>query len=225
VSGQWRVMNPQLIELDEKLSSAHPAETSQLTTHQSSLNFAGFSQLFNTYILASAADKFLLIHQQAAHERIIYENLEAATKGKPIATQRSLFPATIELTPTDAVLLNDLLPDLLQLGYSIEPFGKNAFVIQGTPADIDTGNEKNALEKILEQYKHFSAELKLPKREMLLRTVAWQTAVKAGVSLSEKELEGLVNDLFRCSQPSSTPSGRPTYTEFRKEQLEKIFMR
>ncbi|HUC82256.1 MAG TPA: DNA mismatch repair endonuclease MutL [Flavisolibacter sp.] len=214
----------QLMELDEKMS-APVVEPTQLTTQLSPLSFHHFTQLFATYILAASADKFLLIHQQAAHERILYERLAAAMSGKAMTTQRSLFPATIELTPADAVLLTELLPDLQQLGYAIEPFGKTAFVIQGTPADIDTGNEKAALEGLLEQYKHFNAELKLHKREMLLRTLAWQSAVKVGVSLSEKEMESLATDLFLCQQPNASPSGRPTYVEFKREQLEKMFMR
>lgn len=230
VNSEWSVetkepstfvsLTKQLVELDEKLSASQ--ETSPLITHHS-LFITHYLQLFNTYILAVTQDKFFLIHQQSAHERIIYEKLEAALKGKPVATQRSLFPATIELTPADAVILTELLPDMHQLGYNIEPFGKHAFVIQGTPADIDTGNEKSALEKLLEHYKHFSTELKLPKREMLLRTIAWQSAIKAGTSLTEKEMEGLVHDLFQCKLPNATPSGRPTYSEFRKEQLEKMF--
>ena len=214
------------MELDEKLSAAPVIEPTQLATHQAPVTqFSNFSQVFNAYVLASTGDKFLMIHQQAAHERILYEKFSAASEGKPIATQRSLFPATIELAPADAVLLSELLPHLLQLGYSVEPFGKNAFVIQGTPADIDTGNEKAALEKVLEQYKHFNSELKLSTREMLLRTIAWQGAVKTGTALSEKEIEGLVIDLFSCKQPNVSPSGKPTYLEFKREQLEKMFMR
>lgn len=181
------------------------------------------SQLFNTYIFLPTAQNFLLVHQQSAHERIVYERLLNALQGKPVATQRSLFPATIELTPSDAVIFNELLPDLHQMGYTIEPFGKNVFVIQGTPADMEAGNEKTILEKIIEQYKHFSSELKVSKREMLLRTVAWQQAVKAGVSLSEKEMQGLIQKLFQCRQPNISPSGKPTYLEFKKEQLEKLF--
>jgi DNA mismatch repair protein MutL len=218
-------LTKQLMELDERLS-APQIQPAQLTTHHSPLtSFSNFSQIFGTYVLACMSDKFFLVHQQAAHERILYEKLAAAMDGKPMATQRSLFPASIELAPADAVLLSELLPDLHQLGYVIEPFGKAAFVIQGTPADIETGNEKAALEKILEQYKHFSAELKLHKREMLLRTLSWQGAIKTGTSLSEKEMEGLVNDLFICRQPNASPSGRPTYVEFKKDQLEKMFMR
>ncbi|RYY59286.1 MAG: DNA mismatch repair protein MutL, partial [Chitinophagaceae bacterium] len=92
---------------------------------------ASVQQLFGTYILAAEEERFLLIHQQSAHERILYERAAAAMQGKAIATQRSLFPATIELAPPDAVLLTELLPDLQQVGYSIEPFGGPAFLIQG----------------------------------------------------------------------------------------------
>ncbi len=182
-------------------------------------------QLFNCFILLPSTQSFLLIQQQTAHERVIYERLTDALMGKPVATQRSLFPVTIELAASDAVILSELLPDLVRLGYTIEPFGKSAFVIQGTPADIVHGNERLALEKILEQYKHFSNELKLPKREMLLRTVAWQQSVKAGTILSEKEMIQLVSDLFQCRQPNLSPTGRPTYLEFQKEQFDKMFIR
>jgi DNA mismatch repair protein MutL len=182
------------------------------------------TQLFNTYIIVPAASSFLLVHQQSAHERVIYERLSAALDGKPVATQRSLFPSTIELTTADAVLLEDLLPDLQRLGYTIEPFGKTAFVIQGTPADIEMGNERSVLERILEQCKHFS-EIKLPRREMLLRSVAAQQSIKAGVALTDKEMQRLVDDLFKCAVSNTTPSGRPTYVEFKKEGLEKMFGR
>ncbi len=111
------------------------------------------------------------------------------------------------------------------MGYAIEPFGKAAFVIQGTPADISPGNERTILEKILEQYKHFNSELKLTSREMLLRSVAWQQAIKAGTLLSEREMQQLVADLFACATPNATPTGRPTYTEFKKEALDKQFGR
>ncbi|MGN6401175.1 MAG: DNA mismatch repair endonuclease MutL [Flavisolibacter sp.] len=211
------------LEFDEK-----PITTSSpLTIAHSPFSFhdAKLTQVFNTYVLAPSSQGFMLVHQQSAHERVIYERLVIALQGKPVATQRSLFPASVELTPADAVLLNELLPDLQQMGYSIEPFGKTAFVIQGTPADVETGNEKLALEKILEQYKHFNSDLKLSKREMLLRTVAAQQAIKAGVSLTEREMQKLMEDLFACQQPNTTPSGRPTYLEFKKEQLEKMFGR
>lgn len=204
-----------------------PVASQSFITHQAPFNVdeSKLVQLFNSYILLPKAGSFLLVQQQAAHERIIYERLVKALQGKRVATQSSLFPATIELTPADVVMLNELLPDLHQMGYIIEPFGKAAFVIQGTPADVDAGNEKATLEKILEQYKHFSTELKLSKRELLLRTVSWQQAVKSGTILNEKEMHRLITDLFMCQQPNASPTGRPVYIEFTKEQMDKMFFR
>jgi DNA mismatch repair protein MutL len=213
-----------LLEREEEPTPYSPMETpealqpSALFIHETKL-----TQLFNSYILLPAAQYFLLIHQQAAHERIIYERLQKALDGKAVATQQSLFPTTLELAPSDVVLLLELLPDLQQFGYAIEPFGKNAFVIQGTPADVLAGNEKYVLEKLLEQYKHFTSELKFSKREILLRSLAWQQSVKAGTQLGEREMQTLVEELFTCEQPNATPSGKPTYMEFKKDNLEKMF--
>jgi DNA mismatch repair protein MutL len=187
--------------------------------------FSIHGQIHNTYIIAQNDAGFILIHQQNAHERVLYERFIKATEGKPIATQQSLFPSTMQLTAADSVILNELLPDLHALGYHLEPFGNNTFVIQGTPADILQGNEKTAIEKMLEQYKHFSTDLKYSKREKLLRSLAWQQAIKAGTSLTQKEMQGLVEDLFNCTSPNITATGKPTYSEFKKTELDKLFGR
>ena len=181
------------------------------------------TQLFQTYILVPSGQQFLLIHQQAAHERVLYEKLLQALHQQPMATQQSLFPVTFEATPADAVIIGELLPDLKQMGFSMEPFGNCTFVIQGTPADLETGNEKKVMEEILEQYKHFSTELRLSNREKLLRSVAWQQAVKPGKALTVPEMQGLVQDLFACTVPNAAPNGRPTYTMFTKEQIDRMF--
>ena len=184
-----------------------------------------FVQVHKTFIIAQNENGFIAIHQQNAHERILYERFVNAMKGKPLAIQRSLFPVTLELTPADSVLLNELLPDLYLLGYQVEPFGNNTFVIQGSPADVTDGNEKVALEKMLEQYKHFSMDVTFNKREKLLRSMAWQQSVKAGTYLSHDEVKNLVEDLFTCEICNTTPNGKPVFLEFKKEELEKMFGR
>ncbi|HSU27577.1 MAG TPA: DNA mismatch repair endonuclease MutL [Chitinophagaceae bacterium] len=182
-------------------------------------------QLLNTYIILTSANGFLLIHQQAAHERVLYEQLKAASEGKPVATQQSMFPVTLELVPADIAILEEIRDDLRQLGYQLEPFGKNTYVVQGTPADVVQGNEKNAVDKLLEQYKNFSNDLKFSKREKLLRAVARQQSIRSGQGLTEKEMKSLVEQLFACSQANSSPDGYPTYVEFSKDQIEKMFGR
>jgi DNA mismatch repair protein MutL len=207
----------------EGTGQASEVQPEALITHHSS--FIITAQLHNQFILAETENGFILINQQAAHERVLYEKLSGAVNGSTIASQRSIFPVTFELSPADSVLLEELTSDLHLLGYIVEPFGTDTFIIQGTPADVEQGNEKMVIEKLLEQYKHFSAELKFSKRERLIRSLARQQAIKPGQPLTEKEMAGLVNDLFQCVQSNSSPDGKPIYFEFRLEQLQKMFGR
>lgn len=225
-----------LDQLRKEESTGH----SPLTTHHSPLSahqptqarldlviseHAPLTQLHNVYIVVPTNRGFILVHQQLAHERILYERFVKAAADKAMPTQRSLFPTTLQLSAQDAVLMNELMGDLNLLGYLIEPFGNHAFVIQGTPADLEQGNEKMIIENLLEQYKHFSTELKFSKREKLIRSLAWQQAIKPGTSLTEKEMRTLTGDLFQCTQPNVTAGGNPTYIEFKRDYLEQLFKR
>jgi DNA mismatch repair protein MutL len=182
-------------------------------------------QLHNTYIIASTNHGFLLVHQQLAHERILYERYGMAAHGQQMATQQSLFPVTLELPAADAALLSELLTDLLSIGYQVEAFGNNSFVIQGIPADITPGNEKHSIELLIEQFKHFSSDVKFSRREKLVRCMARQQAIKAGQSLGQKEMLSLVEELFTCNTPNVTPTGSPTYLEFKEDYLDRMFGR
>jgi DNA mismatch repair protein MutL len=186
---------------------------------------APLQQLMATYIVTPTNRSFILVHQQAAHERILYEELKAAAAGHPISSQKSLFPVTLTLSAPDAIVLAELLADLNVLGYTIESFGKDSFIIQGTPADLLQGNEKGVIESLLEQYKNFTSEIRFSKREKLIRSLARQQAIKPGTPLTDKEMRTLIDLLFACAQHNVTPGGDPTYIEFKKDYVEKLFGR
>lgn len=188
-------------------------------------NSTKYFQLHNTYIIVTTTNGFLLVHQQLAHERVLYEQYSQAAHGAQAPTQKSLFPVTLELAQSDVVLLQELLPDLQTIGYQIEPFGQNSFVIQGTPADVKVGNEKHAIEMLIEQYKHFSTDVKFSRREKLVRCMAKQQAIKTEQPLDQQEMTSLVNALFECNTPNITPTGSPTYLEFKDDYLERMFGR
>jgi len=185
---------------------------------------AGF-QLHHTYIVLSSNNGFILVHQQLAHERVLFERYSAAANSQQVPTQKSLFPITLELTGSDAILLTELLADMQTIGYLIEPFGQNSFVIQGTPADVISGDEKHAVEMLIEQFKHFSNDIKFSRREKLIRCMARQQSIKSGQSLSQQEMTALVEALFACSIPNVSPNGNPTYLEFKEDYLTKMFGR
>lgn len=182
-------------------------------------------QLHQTYIIATTTDGFLLIHQQLAHERILYEKYSQAAHGRQMPTQKSLFPVLLNVGEADAALLSELLPDLSQIGYQIEKNESGEFVIQGIPADVLSGNEKNAIELLLEQFKHFSSEVQFSKREKLIRCMARQQAIKAGRTLAGKEMAQLIEELFTCGSPNVSPSGAATYISFSGDYLTRMFGR
>jgi DNA mismatch repair protein MutL len=183
---------------------------------------ASLLQLHHTFIVAPSHSGCIMIHQQLAHERILYEKFQKAS-AHPHATQKSLFPVVLELSVSDAILLEEMIEDLAIIGYEIEAFGQNSFIIQGIPADVNAGNEKNAIELLLEQFKHFSGEVKFSKREKLIRCMARQMAIKAGQALTQKEMHTLIEGLGECDIPNITASGAPTFVEFKEDYLNGLF--
>jgi DNA mismatch repair protein MutL len=182
-----------------------------------------YLQILRTYILVSHPGGLLLIHQQAAHERVLYERFAQAIKGKALPSQRCLFPSVLPLSPADSVLLDALLTDLAQLGYQIEPFGKDTFAIQGTPADLEPGLERRVIEQVLEQFKHSTGSLQITPREKLIRGLARQQAVKAGAPLSPAEMRQLATDLLSSPSSNVSPFGQPVYAVLDHESLAKLF--
>ena len=180
-----------------------------------------YMQIRLSYVLISSRNGLLLIDQHLAHQRILYEQLEKAAM-VPISIQKCLIPQTIELPPADALLLQDLLPDLLALGYELEPFGQHTFIIQGVPADVKSGNENSSIQKMLEAVKHTSNDVRLDKRERLVRTLAMQKAIPYGKKLAVSEMEKLMQDLFRCEQPQLSPIGKKVFAKLSSQDIEAL---
>ncbi|MFY0253102.1 DNA mismatch repair endonuclease MutL [Chitinophaga sp. 30R24] len=182
-------------------------------------------QVHQQYILSQIKSGFILIDQQAAHERILYERYQRALQETPMATQQSLFPQTLQLPPADAALISEMLADLQTLGYDLEPFGNNTFIVRGTPADIRNGNDQATIENLLEQFKHFSHELKVTKREQLIRSMARNNAIPAGKILAAREMQNIIDELFACSMPNIAPGGKFTFISFKLTDLARMFER
>ncbi|MFX1702854.1 DNA mismatch repair endonuclease MutL [Chitinophaga sp. CC14] len=182
-------------------------------------------QVHQQYILSQIKSGFILIDQQAAHERILYERYQRALQEAPMATQQSLFPQTLQLPPADAALVSEMLGDLQTLGYDLEPFGNNTFIVRGTPADIQNGNDHATIQNLLEQFKNFSHELKVNNREQLIRSMARNNAIPAGKILAAREMQNIIDELFACSMPNVAPGGKFTFISFKLTDLARMFER
>ncbi len=180
-------------------------------------------QIHATYIVSHIKSGFLLIDQQAAHERILYEKYLEILNEQSASTQQQLFPKTVALSPNDAVLLKNLLPEINKLGFDIQEFGLNTFVVNGIPSELAGRKEESGLvESVLERYKA-NADLKLDMRENIARSMARSAATKRGKILSPEEMQVLIDQLFACSLPFKSPSGRSCFITMELENLEKRF--
>ncbi len=180
-------------------------------------------QIHASYIISHIKSGYILIDQQAAHERVLYERYLNALERKQAFTQKELFPKTIHLPPADAALLREIMPDINLLGFEIQLFGKDAFVIHGVPTDM-TGSldEEKIIETLLEQYKR-NLDLATDARENLARSMARSAAIKRGQALSSLEMQELIDRLFACEMPFKSPSGRNCFLTFELEELEEKF--
>jgi DNA mismatch repair protein MutL len=177
------------------------------------------------YILTQIKNGLVLIDQQAAHERILYEKFLQQMEDKQPAKQQQLFPQTIHFVAADFALMKEILPEVQSLGFDLQEFGENSFVLQGVPSEFITGNETKTLEKLIEGYKQSRSEVKFDKRNQLARSMARNRATHQGEKLSEQEMRQLIDQLFACSQPQYAPDGRLTFITFGLADLEKFFFK
>lgn len=234
----WKLLFDELtIETEEEASSGVPEEPASITIASKATEDATIDdeqqsftraqkepyQVHGRYIINHIKSGYILIDQQAAHERILYEQYVAILENTETYTQRELFARNIELGPADAELLREILPFVNQLGFEIDPFGQTSFVVQGVPTDIGKSvSVQQVIETLLDQYKS-NLELQLPTRDNLARAMAQSASIKRGQSLSVPEMKSLIDQLFACAMPFKSPSGRQCFLSFDLEDLEKRF--
>lgn len=199
--------------------------TQQATLAYEQTEYKGF-QLYLKYIIAPHQNGLLVIDQQRAHERILYEHyLSTRTQNGQAASQQMLFPVTIELTPNDFALTDSLMPHFRQLGFDIEPFGKNTVVVQGTPAELGEFNTQEMIEGILETYKLNTFDTRLDPFENMCISMAKNAGIKYGKVLQDEEISLMLQHLFLCENPMYSPSGKPVIMEMGKADLDAFFKR
>lgn len=182
-------------------------------------------QVENNYIVAQMSTGLMIIDQQSAHERILYERYRKQINQAAGASQQCLFPPHIQLSQADFALVMDIRDELMSLGFVIVEFGKDTVLIQGVPADIQVNNEKALFEGLLEQFKQFKSELSLDKRENLARSLARRSAIKRGSKLDMSEMEIIVGQLFACQNPNYGLSGNKTFVKIDLQQIHGFFTR
>jgi DNA mismatch repair protein MutL len=182
-------------------------------------------QIGGTYIVAEGPVGMYLIDQHAAHERILYEQFMDEYERKQTVVQHTLAAQTINLSPSEARLIEENMDALQKVGFELEAFGPNTFVIRSVPAMLADNDPLEAVGGILDDLElgHTPGQPSIEKKIVL--RVCKQAAVKAGQILSLKEMQVLIQQLERCESPHTCPHGRPTMLHMSRDQLAREFGR
>lgn len=181
-------------------------------------------QLFETYWLVQLEDKFYMIDQHAAHEKVFYERMLCDLKKKEITSQVVSPPLILTLTMQEAQRLSEYLPSFEELGFEIEPFGGKEYALSAVPCNLFGIAEKELFLEILDGLEKVgggSSQLILEK----LASMSCKAAVKGSHRMSEAEAKALIEELFTLENPYNCPHGRPTIISMTKQEIERKFKR
>jgi DNA mismatch repair protein MutL len=234
----WRIQPPSeqnpdqatLLRKGDELNGTVPRSNGMAMPSQVSLpNQRGpilrpIGQVANAYIVAEGPDGLYLIDQHAAHERVLFERLQGQMH-ESIESQALLQTIRLELPQAEARLLEDQIPILRQIGFLIEPFGPQTFLIRGTPALLAGSDPAAALRSLVGNFEEDETPLQNKQEQRIIARICKRSAVKAGTILSVEEQRTLVQDLERCQSPRTCPHGRPTMIYLSVDLLERQFGR
>lgn len=179
-------------------------------------------QLHRQFLISQIKSGMLIIDQQSAHERILYEQFLQLRKDQGVQTQKALFPVSLDLSPGDAALMDDILEDVRQAGFDIQHFGGESYVIHGTPAQLGDSDPLQIVQDILHRIKN-NLDPKLETGERIAKAMAISGAIHRGRVLNEEERQLLIDKLFGCENPYTSPSGRKCFITIELDDLSKRF--
>ncbi len=182
-----------------------------------------YIQLKQEYIVTTIQNSLLIVHQQLAHQIILYERYAIRKETTKIFSEPLLFPFEFSLSPEDALILTDLLADINKLGYQINPTTENAFILLATPNDFVITNFQTDIEKIIETYQYIRPLTNIDKKEKLIRCMALKNSLKAGKLLSQTEMQQLMFDLFQTTNPQYTYGNMRSFILLEEPTIQNLF--
>ena len=205
---------------DQKTTQALP-----LIFESEKISFDGMFQLNGGYIICARKQELYLVNQQAAHERVLYDQFLKQFEHHKTTVQTLWFPRVVEFNAADYHLVYSLLDEIKLIGFDISPFGNNNFIINGVPTTNEKSDPQLILEGLIGNYRLNEQHLKLDKKENLARSMARNAAMRASENLSTQEMEDLLHALFQSEQPNFLPNGKPVFIKITSAGLQEMFGR
>lgn len=180
-------------------------------------------QVLNKYIVGKMKSGCVIIDPDAAMERIRYEQYLSTLDNDPAASQKLLFPETLTFTPRNAEIVKDMMAEFKQLGFDMEEFGKNTFIVNGIPCDCSADNIQRTVDMLLDTYNSNLLSLKISKKSNLAHSFARSITKRDTANLCEEEMQNIINRLFSTPSPHISPGGKKTFVIFDEKELLRIF--
>jgi len=190
------------------------------------LDLRPLAQLRQTYILAEGNQGLLLVDQHRAQERIYYERFTQARLSQSGSKQSLLSPAVVQLGPREAAVLGQQVEELAALGFDIESFGTDAYLVRGVPAELARTDPATLVKDLAEELTAEASESSVERRrERILITLSCRSAVKAGDPLTYDEMIELLQALTGTARPYTCPHGWPIVMTISNFEIDRKFNR
>jgi len=167
----------------------------------------------------------VLINQSLAHQRILYEDFLESITVKEANSQQLLFPVKISYTSAEIEMIYTIKTELENAGFSFDEFTKDSVTIKGIPVSVTESKITIILEELLNDIDLEVPDASFSYFDVMAKSFAKTLSIKTGTQLSEKEQEGLVNDLFSCKEPTVSPFGKPTFKTLTLNEIDNLFNR
>ena len=180
-------------------------------------------QIHKKYIVSPIKSGMVIIDQQRAHQRVLYEQFLTNMTVHQASSQQLLFPLNLYFSSTEINLITELQLSLINTGFVFEEINDDSVVISGLPVNVTESEVSILLEQLLSDLQDGIPESSFSQNDSIAKSMAKSLAVKTGTYLTEKEQENLVNGLFACKEPNVSPFHKPTFITMRVEDLDKKF--
>lgn len=181
-------------------------------------------QLQHKYIVSTLKSGMLIIDQNRAHQRILYENFLKHITIKEATSQQLLFPLQLHFTPNEIKIIEDLKSDLEHTGFVFSELNNKEITITGVPVGVPESEVSIILEQLISDVENDVPDTNFSAADLLAKSMAKSLAIKNGQSLNSTEQEHMVNSLFACKEPNVSPTNRPTFITMAVDDIEKKFM-
>ncbi|MAX71042.1 MAG: DNA mismatch repair protein MutL [Flavobacteriaceae bacterium] len=181
-------------------------------------------QLQQKYIVSTLKSGMLVIDQNRAHQRILYENFLKHITIKEATSQQLLFPLQLHFTPNETKIIEDLKEDLEHTGFVFSELNNKEVTIIGVPIGVPESEVSIILEQLISDVENDVPDASFSAADLLAKSMAKSLAIKNGQTLNGTEQEHMVNSLFACKEPNVSPTNRPTFITMAVEDIEKKFM-